>query len=79
MNKRNKNTQIHKHPEKITRLEAFNRFISFSCYVGKVKIHLDTQGGSAYRFGCTYYPTDKQFEFNLGECLLNFWYRKDMI
>jgi hypothetical protein len=50
--------------------------ISFSIYVGKIKIHLDRQNAPIWRFGCTYYPTYRQFELNFGKYLLNFWYRE---
>ena len=65
-----------KNVEKITRLEAFNRMIRFSHYLGKIKIQLDTQGGPIWKFGVTIYPQYRQFELNFGKYLLNFWYRE---
>lgn len=64
-----------KNVEKLTLTEKFNRFVAFSFYIYKVKVQFDAQVSSVYRFGCTYYPQYKQFEFNFGKYLLNFWYR----
>ena len=46
-----------------------------SIYIRKVKITAEHTPAGHYRFGCTYLPSYKQFEFNFGRYVLNFWYR----
>lgn len=60
-------------------LSKLGEKLLFSFYIGKVKIQGDFQGGSLWKFGITVYPQYKQFEFNLGKYLINFWYRKDLV
>lgn len=49
-----------------------------SFYVWKIKVTWDGYVGR-YTWGITYIPRYRQFEFNLGNKALNFWYRKDLI
>ncbi len=74
------NPQPRQQEKKPTRMERFQQWfyelVSFSIYVGKVKIHLDKQGAPIWKFGITIYPQYRQLEFNFGKYLLNFWYRE---